>query len=116
MKVLAMICAVVCALGRTGMAQSSGETVKVHLDHAIVVSGVEIPAGDCTLRLVEEGGNGLLTVRSEFGPQAAALVNPVYDEGSHHAASVVLQHRGDTYFLDRIWLNGGEGVQVQTGQ
>jgi hypothetical protein len=115
MKVLAMMCALVCAIGGTAFAQSNTDTIKVQLDHPVIVNGVELPSGAYTIRILTTGNsnNTALVLRGESGPEASVIVNRLhYLDSKAGNASVRLMRHGSEYLLDEIWLSPYVGFQV----
>ncbi len=116
MKVLAMLCAVVCAIGGSAFAQSVTDTVKIQIDRAIVVNGTELPAGQFTIQLFTPGAgaSSAVLVRSESGAHASVMVSRLHqtDLTAVDGATVILDKRGENYVLDQIWISPNIGYQV----
>jgi hypothetical protein len=85
------------------------DTVRVTLPYAATLGNVTLPAGDYTIRNVEDNGNSaVLRIYSNKGVSVSALVMQV-DAPNHRTpqhTSVVLRHEGDSYQVDRIFLEG----------
>lgn len=91
----------------TLFAQSSRDTIKFELTQPAMVGNVELPAGTCTVSLMNPAnGNTALLFRCESGAQAMVLANPISGASfdSSKPVSVVLTHDGAAYRIDRIWL------------
>ena len=117
MKNLKLICLTLTAACGLLSAQSFSDTLKTSFTHPVMVGTVQIPAGDCTITLLNSvSGNSTLLVRAASGEQAVVLANPINDENtfdSNREAGVVLSTRGGVYRLDKIWLaSKGMGFQV----
>ena len=115
MRLLAMITAVVCMLGGSAFAQSYTDSIKVQIDHPVIVNGVELPAGQFTIQIMTPGGGGsaALVVRSASGAYAGVIVNRLTQPNSSNTyPSVSLLRRGDQYLFDKLWLSENVGYEV----
>ena len=115
MKTLRTMCAVLLGACGAASAHNAMDMVKFHCSSAIMIAGVELPAGDNTIQMLDSGrGNVVLLVRSESGPQAIVLANRLNGAAPHGSdkVQVTLQRRGGVYGLDQIWLSNRDGFQV----
>ena len=115
MKVLATIFAAALAICGTASAQTDPEIVKVHFDQPVMVAHAQLPGGDYTIQELDDiGGEVVLVIRSQSGPQAAVLVNritaPEGPDGT--GASVILSHTEAGYRLHRVWLTPDSGFEI----
>jgi hypothetical protein len=107
MKTLLAIC-----IAALGLSAASLEPMKVTLATPLIVGGVEMPPGDCTIQaLTNNSNNVVLTVRSKSGQQSNILVNRLAPATPSHSG-IVMSFQGGRYVLDQIWLNEFEGFQV----
>ncbi len=114
MKILTTICTVLLGVCGTALAHDS-MALKLHSSTAFMVGGTELPAGDNTIQMLDSSdGNIVLLVRSTAGPKAMVLTNPLHGTApvGHGEVQVSLQHRGNVYRLDQIWLPDHTGFQI----
>ncbi len=114
MKRFLMICAAaLVACGLAG-AQTSTDTIRVHFEYPVIVSGTELPAGNYTIQITpSSGANVLLTLRSESGRQSMLLVNPVRAPRAGAAGgTVVLSRQGEQYRLEQVWMTEDLGFEL----
>jgi hypothetical protein len=98
------LAAVLIASGGILAAQSSYDTVKFHLDQPALVGDVELPAGNCTVNIVNSAtGNNALLFRCGSGVQVIALANPLIDTAGRKAG-VVLIFGDNGNRIDQVWL------------
>lgn len=103
---------VVClgALMGTASAQMV-EELKVNLPYAASIGGVTLPAGEYTVRdLQDDGGSSVLQFSQYNGKSVAALAN-VVAAPKHQItddAKVVLKNTGEGYQIQSVWLAGQE--------
>ncbi|MGA3186672.1 MAG: hypothetical protein ABSF22_06125 [Bryobacteraceae bacterium] len=103
---------VVClgALMGTASAQMV-DTVKVTLPFAASVGGVTLPAGEYTIRNLEEDGSAsVMQISTYKGKSVAAIAVEVIAPKNQTPSEtkVVLKQDGDGYKIDSIWLQGEE--------
>jgi hypothetical protein len=113
MKLIATLCAAAAMiLVGLGRAQTTSDLVKVHFSTPVTVGVTELPAGDATIQVMENGGgNVTLLVRSAAGPQCNVLVNPITST-EDHAITVKLIRRDDNYSFDQVWITPNNGYEV----
>lgn len=111
MKTLLAIC-----IAALGLSAASLNPIKVTLATPVVVSGVELPPGECTVQQMNvPGDNAVLTFRCSGGVATNVLVNRVSNEGNSQTG-LTLTFQGGRYLVDQIWLNQFEGFQVLRGE
>jgi hypothetical protein len=86
------------------------DIVKVTLPHGATVGTITLPAGEYTIRDLTDGGSSssVLQILPEKGKGVTAVVMRISEPNNKRAdhTQVVLQHSGDTYQMDKIWLEG----------
>jgi hypothetical protein len=108
MKTLLAIC-----IAALGLSAASLEPMKVTLATPMIVGGVEMPPGECTIQALANNTDMVaLTVRSKSGQQSSILVNRVSTAAPASHSGIVMSFQGGRYVLDQIWLNDSEGFQV----
>jgi hypothetical protein len=74
------------------------------------VGTITLPAGEYTIRDLTDGGSSssVLQIQPEKGKAITAVVMRISEPNNKRAdhTQVVLQHSGDTYQMDKIWLEG----------
>ena len=95
-----------------GLSAATADLLKVNLAAPLFVSGVELPAGPCTVQQMSiAGDNVVLLVRAETGQQATVLTNRI--TGTRDTKTgVVLNVQNGRYSLDQVWINELDGFQV----
>ena len=119
MKILTTICGAALLFCGAIYAQTIGDRVKVRFATPVVVGDTTIPAGDCDIEVMRSNSDAIvLVVRSQAGPYAGALASRLFDVGSDNSgnASVVLDRRGDTYYLNRVIMPDHTGYQLQAAE
>ena len=108
MKPYTVLTLVVC-LAASATAQMV-DIVKVTLPHGATVGTITLPAGEYTIRDLTDGGSSssVLQIQPEKGKAITAVVMRISEPNNKRAdhTQVVLQHSGDTYQMDKIWLEG----------
>jgi hypothetical protein len=105
---------VVCLGALVGMGTASAQMVeqlKVNLPYAATVGGVTLPAGEYTIRnLNEDGGSAVLQFSSFNGKTVAAMASEVVAPKHQNLdeAKVVLKQTGEGYQIQSVWLQGQE--------
>ncbi len=94
-----------------------GDMVKVTLPRATMVGSVTLPAGDYTIRDInDEGGSTtVLQIRSDKGLSVTAEVMLISEPDNKPAGrtEVVLRRQENQYQMDKIWFEGrDEGYQL----
>jgi hypothetical protein len=108
-----MLWTVVClgALMGTASAQMV-DTIRVTLPFDASVRGITLPAGEYTIReLQDDGGSSVLEISSFGGKSLIALAMEVVspkDRSVSRDAQVVLKQTEAGYAIDTIWLAGRE--------
>lgn len=98
-----------------GLSAASSDILRVTLAAPVLVGGVEMPPGVCTVQeLSSSATNMVLLVRSDSGEQATVLANPI-GSTRDSKAGVVLNLRNGRYTLDQVWLNEEVGFEIQHG-
>jgi hypothetical protein len=105
-KTLLAVC-----IAALGLSAASTDLVKVNLPAPVMVGGVELPSGECTIQEMSSGGNVVLLVRSKTGQQSAVLANRLSEMQEGHT-SVVLSRQEGRYTLDQVWLGDDKGFQI----
>src|ERR1700689_4586114 len=96
-SILALLVAV------AGHAQSS-QLLNANIPFNFVVRGATLPAGHYT---VNQGGAGLITLKSPERKASAFLSAPAMECTGNQATSRLVFHRyGKTYLLSEIWTDG----------
>ncbi len=96
------------------LSAASGDLLRVNLATPMLVGGVEIPSGACTVQEVTNGSDNLvLLVRSESGIQATVLANRIDTGKGDSKPGVVLNRENGRYSLDQVWLNDEQGFRIQ---
>ena|SRR5579864_7810003 len=107
---LVVCLAVLLGFGTRPAAAQMVDIVKVTLPHGAMVGTITLPAGDYTIRDLTDGGSSssVLQIQPEKGSGVTAVVTRISEPNNKRAdhTLVVLQHSGDTYQLDKIWLEG----------
>src|SRR5262245_6822757 len=114
MRILTIVCAALALCG-LALAQYTVESINVHFAAPVVAGEATLPAGDCNIQIVRSSGSNItLIFRAASGVNGTALVNRIYqaDEAPASGVSVILQHSGNTHYLDRIVMQDGTGFQV----
>jgi hypothetical protein len=97
-----------------GLSAASADLLRVNLTSPMLVGGVEIPSGACTVQEVTNGSdNMVLLVRSASGQQATVLANRIDNGKAENKPGVVLNLQNGKYTLDQVWLNDEAGFQIQ---
>ncbi len=116
---------VVCLGGLVGLATKPAaaemvDLVKVNLPHAASVGGVTLPAGEYTIKDVQDaGGSAVLEISSFDGKSVAAIAMPVVSptHQSNKETRVVLKSDGESYRIQSIWIEGDDmGYQFLSGE
>jgi hypothetical protein len=95
-----------------GLSAASIEPMKVTLAAPVIVGGVELPPGECTIQEMSgSSSNVVLMVRSNTGAQVNVLVNRISSTRDSREG-IVLTLQNGRYVLDQIWLNQEDGFQV----
>lgn len=86
------------------------DIVKVTLPHSAMVGTTTLPAGEYTIRDLrgDGGSSSVLQIQPERGGSVTAVVMRISEPNNRLAehTEVVLQHSGDVYRMDKIWLQG----------
>jgi hypothetical protein len=85
------------------------DTIKVTFPNPVIVAGERVPAGEYTIRQVDSASNPrLLEFASEDGTrhELVASAMPAADQLVRRDTSVILEQRGDDYYLRQIWIEG----------
>jgi hypothetical protein len=100
-----------------GSAQTS-DLIKVTLPFAVTIGTVTLPAGECTIRdLQDHGGAAVLLIRSSSGASVEALVSKVSAPKDLASSSVTFRQTGSKYEMDKIWAAGESfGYQLSLRQ
>jgi len=110
MKMASFIGLGVC-LAASAFAQME-DVVKVTLPQAAMVGSVKLPAGEYTIRDInDEGGStALLLIHSNTGLNVTAEVMRISEPDNKPASrtEVVLRHDENQYRMDKIWFAGRE--------
>ena len=114
MKILTTICGAALLFCGAIYAQNS-DRINVRFANPVVVGETTMPAGECEIDVMRSASDSIiLVVRSQAGPYASVLANRFTDADSASAdhATVVLDHRGDTYKLNRVVLPDHTSYQL----
>lgn len=99
-------------IAAAGLNAASAELLRVKLPAPVLVNGVQLPSGDCTVQELSNGGDNIvLLVRSSAGMQVNVLVDRI-TATNDGKSGVVLSRRDEQYKLDEVWLNPLEGFRV----
>lgn len=92
---------------RTASAQIM-DGLKVNLPEHVVVGGVALPGGSCTIQDIgKDDGATVLLIRSNTGVNVAVIAEPIMPlQPSAEQTRVVLRREGNNYQLDKIWIEG----------
>ena len=115
MKTFATILFTALAVVGIAGAQGINSSIKLHLDQAVMVGETSIPAGDCTIQVLNGNSDTLaLLVRSAAGMQTTVMINHInpIDARTHNAANVTLKSHDGRFWLDTVWISGDQGFQV----
>jgi hypothetical protein len=85
------------------------DKVEVNFPNPVIVAGERLPAGDYTIRQVDSASNSrLLAFATEDGTRHELLVSamPAVNELRRRDTSVILEQRGNDYYLSQIWIEG----------
>jgi hypothetical protein len=111
-----MLMAVACLGAAIGSAQTR-ETLRVNLPVAAKVGNVSLPAGEYSIREMQ---NSVIEFRSESnGKNTFAAVNPIVMP--HHQVAdhskVILQKSDNGYQVQKIWIEGQEmGLELTSAE
>jgi len=111
MKTLLAIC-----IAALGLSAASLNPIKVTLATPVIVGGVELPPGECTVQQLNvPGDNAVLTFRCADGVSTNVLVNRVSNDKANQTG-LTLTFQGGRYLVDQIWMNQLDGYQVLRGE
>lgn len=85
------------------------DIIKVTLPNAARVGDNTLPAGEYQIRQLPTASHArVLEFSTDQGTHLLATVTavPVLDNNNRNETSVVLEQRGDQYYLKRIWIGG----------
>ena len=97
--------AVVC-LGSAAAFGQMATSVKVTLPVAATVGGVTLPAGDYTIREMENGTVPVLQITSFKGKNVAVMVEPVISLKNADKTQVVLKQTEEGYKIQSLSIEG----------
>jgi len=106
-KRLLVVCTVALALILSvGMALAANvEAITAKLPHETVVGAVTIPAGDYTIRNINNGDTPVLLFHSNSGFNATVLATRILSgPETPEKTQLILEREGDTYRLTKIWI------------
>jgi hypothetical protein len=113
MKIFTAAFATALAIGSALFAQSSTDLLNVKFPAPVVVNGVTLPAGETSIRVIDNNGSMMLNVRSESGEQSVVLVNRgESNENRGSEAKVVFDEKEGVYYLNRVLLPDHTSLQV----
>jgi hypothetical protein len=90
-------------------AQTMWDQVKVKLPYSVTLGDKTVPPGDYLIKQLESAGDSpVLLIYGNNGMkfQTSALTIHTVDVNTPEKTDVTLQHIGDNYYLDKIWLAG----------
>jgi len=90
-------------------------TVKVDLPYAVTVGDRTLPPGDYTVEQLHSEGSTMLLFYNGDGMkfEASARANRAWDPVRREDTRVTLDHIGDSYYIDKIWIQGKDsGYQL----
>jgi len=85
------------------------DKVMVSFPNPVIVSGTTLPAGDYTIRQLPSSNNPrVLEFSSNDGTKVEVTTTafPLLDNRSQKPTSVILEQRGNSYHVSKIWLAG----------
>jgi len=86
------------------------DTVRVDLPANVKINGQTLPAGRYEIRQVQSFGGAarVLFIASNGGTklEVAGATIPILNNETPGETKVIVQHIGDIYYLDKIWING----------
>jgi hypothetical protein len=114
MRKLMMICAAALAVCGAAGALTFNDRMKVHFDQPVIAGETVLPAGDCTIQMLDPADNtsSVLLIRSESGVQTMVLTNRLSLNDSAKGAKITIIREGDAYRLNRVWLSETEGFEL----
>jgi len=112
MKALTMSCAVVLCLCWAAFA-SPADLVTVHFANPVAVGETTLPAGNVSIEIHRGTPNVMITFRSESGVTSTVTASRITDVVLDHPdTQVILNHEGNTFKVDRIWLGDHNGFAL----
>ena len=107
---LVVCLAVFLGIGTSPAAAQMVDIIRVTLPHGATVGTTTLPAGDYTIRDLTDRGSSsaVFQILSEKGSSVTAVVMRISEPNNKRAdhTQVILQHSGNTYQMDKIWLEG----------
>jgi hypothetical protein len=110
------VAAAFVVLGAAGLvmphafAQPMWDQVKVKLPYSVTLGEKTIPPGDYLIKQLEsaDGDSPVLLIYGKNGMkfQTSALTIHAVDVNTPQKTDVTLQHIGDNYYLDKVWIAG----------
>ena len=92
------------------LAQPMWDQVKVHLPYSVTIENKTIPPGDYLIKQLEnaDGNSPVLLIYGKNGMhfKMSAMTIHTVDVNAPTKTDVTLQHIGDNYYLDKIWIAG----------
>ena len=91
------------------------DVLMVNLPYPVNVGGTTLPAGAYTIRTEDLGSaSPILVFQSENGASAAVPVMKIARPSNNGGkAELVIDRRGDSYKLDKIWMDGYSGFWLR---
>lgn len=109
LKSFTMLMLTIALAGLTAQAQSANQ-MKAHIPFSFIIGNQTLPAGDYTVRYVnQDSGKTALLFKSTDG-RNARIVNMMTTQksGPQENASLVFNQHGDSYFLSEVWTGGDQ--------
>jgi len=116
-KLFLSLC-LVAGLGITLTANAqirSDATIRANIPYSFVVNNTTLPAGKYVIQVLNSNASdlSLLEIRSANGKTTVLFeTDPVTVPGLAPRTELVFDKIGDTYFLSKVFLQGGEGNQL----
>src|SRR4051794_13370447 len=111
MKLFATVLAAAITVCGALSAQTN-ELMTVNFATPIVVNGVTLPAGKATIQVLHTSGTMMLAIHSDKGGNANVLVYRIDDDTNQNEPSVVLDHKGNEFRLNRVVMTDHSALQV----
>lgn len=88
----------------------SDAAIKANIPHSFVVNNTTLPPGTYTIKVADDYGNlNVLEIRSANGKMNVLFdTEPINLSRETRQSELVFDKIGDSYFLTRVFLKGGE--------
>ena len=97
-------------------AQPLWDVVKVNLPYSVTLGNKTIPPGDYMIKQMEGAGDSpILLIYNGTGMkfETSALTIKALDVNTPQKSEITLHHVGDSYYLDKVWVQGKNyGYQI----